>query len=218
MLKIASGILFLCLLSGCATVINESQQPIRVETATESGELVAGADCTLTNDSGAITVKSGKSVPVRRSGTDMDVVCRHQDNPEALARVISRANAGLYGNIIIGGGIGAIIDHSRGTAYTYPSWIRLVFGRRLVLDRATENEGQPVTGSGVVIKKPLEDKALNRPVSGVVALEDLKDLLRDSETAPAPALRNPRESETPKLRSSGLDDFRDLLTDRDTEK
>ncbi|MFT3962737.1 hypothetical protein [Propionivibrio sp.] len=210
-MKITLGFLFLCLLSGCATVVNESLQPVRVETATESGELVAGADCTLTNDFGAVTVKSGKSVPVHRSGTDMAVVCRHQNNPEALARVISRANAGLYGNILIGGGIGAIIDHSQGTAYTYPGWIRLVFGRKLVLDRATEIEGQAVTDMGVVVRKAENAKVQNRSQAGVVALEELKDLLRDSETELAQAPTNPHEREVPKAKPSGLDDFRDLL-------
>jgi hypothetical protein len=53
---------------------------------------------------------------------------------------------GLAGNIIFGGGIGAIIDHNKGTAYTYPSWIQLVFGKSLVFDRSTEKDGQPVPG------------------------------------------------------------------------
>jgi hypothetical protein len=54
---------------------------------------------------------------------------------------------GLAGNIIFGGGIGAIIDHSKGTAYTYPTWLLLIFGKTLVFDRATEKEGQPVAGT-----------------------------------------------------------------------
>jgi hypothetical protein len=35
-----------------------------------------------------------------------------------VGRAISRANAGMAGNIIFGGGIGAIIDHNKGTAYS----------------------------------------------------------------------------------------------------
>ena len=52
----------------------------------------------------------------------------------------------LAGNILFGGGIGAIIDHNKGTAYTYPTWIQLVFGQTLVFDRSDEKEGQPVPG------------------------------------------------------------------------
>ncbi len=54
--------------------------------------------------------------------------------------------AGMAGNIIFGGGIGAIIDHNKGTAYTYPTWIQLIFGKTLVFDRSAEKDGQPVLG------------------------------------------------------------------------
>ena len=53
--------------------------------------------------------------------------------------------------IILGGGIGAIIDHNKGTAYTYPTWIQLVPGKTLVFDRSDEKEGEPVQG-----KEPTE--------------------------------------------------------------
>lgn len=43
--------------------------------------------------------------------------------------------------------IGAAIDHSKGTAYTYPTWIQLVFGKTLVFDRSAEKEGFPVVGA-----------------------------------------------------------------------
>jgi hypothetical protein len=52
----------------------------------------------------------------------------------------------MWGNIILGGGIGAIVDHNKGTAYTYPTWVQLVFGKSLVFDRQMEKEGQPVLG------------------------------------------------------------------------
>jgi len=129
---------------GCASIVNDTTHPMKVETLTEQGTAVAGAECTMTNDYGSFNVKSGGTSPIRRSGQDLDVVCKHPENPDARARVISRANAGLAGNIIFGGGIGAIIDHSKGTAYTYPTWIQLVFGKSLVFDRsADKDDGQP---------------------------------------------------------------------------
>jgi len=132
--------------SGCASVVNDSTHPIKVETKTQSGELVAGAECKLTNDYGTVSVKSGDTTQVRRSGKDLDVLCKDPKNPDAIARAISRANGGMWGNIILGGGIGAIIDHNKGTAYTYPTWIQLVFGKTLVFDRSVEKEGQPTLG------------------------------------------------------------------------
>jgi hypothetical protein len=133
--------------TGCATIMNDSSQAIRVETKTESGTPVTGAMCTLKNDYGTVTVKSGDSASVHRSSADLDVVCKDPANPDATARAISRANAGLAGNILIGGGIGAIIDHSKGTAYTYPTWIQLVFGKTMIFDRRAEQEGMPMQGT-----------------------------------------------------------------------
>jgi hypothetical protein len=137
-----------CVLStGCASVMNESTHPMKVETRTEAGEVVAGADCRLTNDYGTASMKSGETTQVRRSSKDLDISCKHPQNPDATARAISRANAGMFGNILIGGGIGAIIDHSKGTAYTYPTWVQLIFGKTLVFDRSAEKDGQPVPGT-----------------------------------------------------------------------
>jgi len=136
-------------LSGCASVMNDSTHPMKVETKGETGEMITGADCKLTNDYGSFNVKSGDTTQIRRSGKDLDILCTHPGNPDATARAVSRANSGMYGNIILGGGIGALIDHNKGTAYTYPTWVQLQFGKSLVFDRSTEQNGQPVTPAEV---------------------------------------------------------------------
>lgn len=133
--------------TGCASVVNDSTHPMKVETKTAAGQMVVGSECKLTNDYGSVSVKSGDTAQVRRSSKDLDIVCKHPENPDAVARAISRANAGMFGNIIIGGGIGAIIDHNKGTAYTYPTWVQLVYGKALVFDRSAEKEGQPTLGT-----------------------------------------------------------------------
>ncbi len=134
-----------CLMSvGCASVMNDVTQPMKIETKSADGELVAGADCKLTNDYGDFNVKSGVTSQVRRSGKDLEITCQHPANPHATARAVSRANGALAGNILIGGVIGAVVDHNRGTAYTYPTWIQLEFGKALVFDRSWEADGKPV--------------------------------------------------------------------------
>lgn len=130
-------------MSGCASVLNDTSQGMKVETKTQAGEIVKGADCKLTNDYGTSMVKSGDTAQVRRSSKDLEISCIHPQNPDAVAHAISRVNGGMFGNIILGGGIGAIVDHNRGTAYTYPTWVQLVFGKTLVFDRNAEEEGKP---------------------------------------------------------------------------
>ena len=133
--------------TGCASITNDSAHPIKIETKTSGGDVVVGADCKLTNDYGSISMKSGDTAQVRRSSKDLDIVCKHPTNPDANARAISRANAGMWGNVIIGGGIGAIIDHNKGTAYTYPTWMQLVFGKTMIFDRSAEKDGSPAVGT-----------------------------------------------------------------------
>lgn len=137
----AAVVVALC--SGCASVMNDSTHPIKIETLTSAGNVINGADCKLSNDYGSINVKSGDTNSVRRSSKDLDIVCKLADQPDASGRAISRANSGMWGNIILGGGIGAVIDHNKGTAYTYPTWVQLVFGKSLVFDRSKEQEGRP---------------------------------------------------------------------------
>ncbi len=52
----------------------------------------------------------------------------------------------MFGNIIFGGGIGAIIDHSKGTGYNYPDALPVEMGRSKIVDRAQEAEA-PTTSN-----------------------------------------------------------------------
>lgn len=150
-LSATSGLLVIS--SGCASIVNESTHPMKLETKTQAGDTVSGAECRISNDYGAINARSGETAQVRRSSKDMDITCKHPSNPDAVGRAISRANAGMAGNILFGGGIGAIIDHNKGTAYTYPTWVQLIFGKTLVFDRSAEKEGQPVMSTEPVSSK-----------------------------------------------------------------
>jgi hypothetical protein len=153
MQKLLSITLIALACTGCASVMNDSSHPMKIETQTPSGELVSGAECKLSNDYGTFTTKSGETTQVRRSSKDLDIVCKHPSNPDANARAISRANSGMWGNVILGGGIGAIIDHNKGTAYTYPTWVQLIFGKTVVFDRSAEKEGMPTLGIEPTVAK-----------------------------------------------------------------
>lgn len=134
--------------TGCASIVNDSTHPLRIDTKTATGDSIAGADCKVTNDYHmAQEVKSGAVMQVRRSAADLDVVCRQPGQPDATAKAISRPNAGLFGNILLGGVIGAVIDHTKGTAYSYPRWLTLVFGQMLVFDARYDYGDGPVAGT-----------------------------------------------------------------------
>ncbi len=106
--------------TGCASITNDTTNPVRFETVNAAGVEVKDADCKLENDYGVQNVKTPATVNVRRSSKDLQITCVKAGETDGRGVAISRANAGMAGNIIFGGGIGAIIDHNKGTAYTYP--------------------------------------------------------------------------------------------------
>jgi len=101
---------------------------MRVETVPKTGQPVEGAVCNLTNDSGTFTVTTPGGVLVHPSSLDLRVECKKPGEPTAYGTVTSRVAGSMFGNILLGGGIGSIVDHSNGSAYNYPEWIRLVMG------------------------------------------------------------------------------------------
>ncbi len=44
----------------------------------------------------------------------------------------------MFGNIIFGGGIGAIIDHNKGTGYDYPNQLPVKMGDSVIVDKRSE--------------------------------------------------------------------------------
>lgn len=131
------------LASGCATITTDAGQSLRVETFTEEGEEIKGALCRLENDNGQFAVITPGAVTVRKSSNDLMIACAAAGQIDARAVVSSRVGVGMFGNIIFGGGVGAIIDHAKSTAYNYPTWLQLVFGKLLSFDRQDFKEGEP---------------------------------------------------------------------------
>ncbi len=141
------SIAFACVaMTGCASIVNDTTAPVRFETFSASGVEIKDAECKLENDYGQQTVKTPATVNVRRSSKDLQVTCVKAGEADGRGVAISRANGGMAGNIILGGGIGAIIDHNKGTAYTYPVWIQVVMGKLLTFDRRADVEGKPNAG------------------------------------------------------------------------
>lgn len=166
---LASLLACVALTSSCATITGSESQNISVETHDDSGP-VAGAECRLTNNNGTWTVKSPGVVNVRRSGEDLLVRCEFEDREPGTAKVVSRVNAALFGNVIFGGAVGAVIDHTRGTAYDYPTLVRVVFGASRVIEAGEVASSLPVPAAAAPPPSP-------RP-RGRTTLDDLDGLLK----------------------------------------
>lgn len=110
-------ILFICpLLLNCSSLTSGSSQSMRVDTFPEKE-----ATCELTNDKGKWLISSTPgSTVVNSSCGDMTIKCEKSEK-KGIVVVPSSVKASMFGNIILGGPVGAIIDHSNGSAYEYPS-------------------------------------------------------------------------------------------------
>ena len=117
----------LMLVSGCSTLTGEgTAQSISVETMERaSGDRIIDARCDLSNDEGAWTVLTPGSVMVHRSNKPLSIKCQKLGYIQDYSSVDSKTKANMWGNIIVGGGIGAIIDHNNGSAYAYPDVVRI---------------------------------------------------------------------------------------------
>lgn len=112
------GILLLAV-SGCASITTGQNQSLSVETSP-----CRGATCKLTNDKGVWYLNNTPgSVTVHRAYGDLTVTCEKDDfksNPET---VVSKTKGMAFGNILVGGIIGAAVDAGTGAAYDYPTLI-----------------------------------------------------------------------------------------------
>ena len=129
--KVAIAIAMLSILTtGCSTISGSgTSQSVSVQTLAADGQDVESAKCEMTNDEGTWFVTTPGSSVVHRSNKDLQVICKKVGLDVGTANVVSRTTGNMFGNILLGGGIGAIIDHNNGSAYEYPGLIKIFMGR-----------------------------------------------------------------------------------------
>jgi len=123
---------------GCSTLTQSDSQSLSL-TASYQGKSV-DPDCRLKNDKGSWDTKAPANISVRKSNEDLEVTCKKDGMPDGLLKAVSRAAGSMFGNILFGGGIGAIIDHSKGTGYAYPDQLPVKMGEAVVVDKRPSNQ------------------------------------------------------------------------------
>ena len=123
------------IITNCASITSDSNQPISIVIKDQKGNTLENVNCTIVNDKGAWEVKAPGFVNITRSAEDITVTCKKNGHPDGLAKAISRARGNMWGNIIFGGGIGAIIDHNKGTGYSYSDQMVVTMGKTTLYDK-----------------------------------------------------------------------------------
>jgi hypothetical protein len=111
----AALITLLGLLSGCATIVNGSTQPVAVSTNPP------GANCDVSrmgSHIGSVPLTPG-SVTIDKSKNDLSVTCTKDGFVTANTLQPASFGGATFGNILLGGFIGAAVDAASGANYTY---------------------------------------------------------------------------------------------------
>jgi hypothetical protein len=114
------SILFtLLILAGCASVAGQKKQAIVVQTVHDNVE-IANIACTLTNDAGSWYLTTPGSAMVHKSTGDLVIDCKNQ-NFHGNQTIVSKSNNVVWGNVLMGGGVGYIVDRKTGAGFDYPA-------------------------------------------------------------------------------------------------
>jgi hypothetical protein len=115
-----------CLTTGCASITGSKNQPITVTAVCENA-MVQGASCTITNEKGVSYTSTPGTVMVQKSTSDMTVSCTKAAATANPVVVKSSSNASIWGNILLGGPIGAAVDAGTGAGFDYPPAVNVIF-------------------------------------------------------------------------------------------
>jgi hypothetical protein len=149
MKTIAIMLAFLAL-TGCASISGEKMQPITVQTLHDNKE-VAGVGCTLSNDAGSWFLTTPGSVTVHKSTGDLAIDCK-KDDVFGRQTLVSKSNGAVWGNILLGGGIGYIVDRNTGAGFDYPATTTIMM-RRLDAPMASAFAAPSLTGQSEATAK-----------------------------------------------------------------
>jgi hypothetical protein len=143
----------LACLGGCASIAGEKTQPLTVQTVLEAQEM-AGVGCTLANDAGKWFVTSPGTVVVHKSTGDLSIDCAKETFIAGHETLISKSNGAVWGNVLVGGGIGYIIDRNTGAGFDYPSNVTVTL-RRIGEPAASAPAAAAASSPGVSASAPL---------------------------------------------------------------
>lgn len=114
-------VLFSAFTAGCASVTGNANQNVSIQKKEPTGNEIIGASCELANSKGKWFVMTPGTVGIHRSNDNIQIIYRKDGYEQGKNSMVSETKGMMFGNIIFGGGIGAIIDHSSGAAYEYPT-------------------------------------------------------------------------------------------------
>lgn len=120
-LSLLSAVSLSLSVTSCATLTTGTNQSISV--VTEKG--VQQATCELTDKKARIYYVSGtpEKITVHKGDGPLTVVCRKDGYKTATVQVDESFHGATLGNVLLGGGVGIVVDVMSGAAQYYPEQV-----------------------------------------------------------------------------------------------
>ena len=112
-------------LSGCASVLQDEEATI----AFAAPGCPEETECTLRNKKGSWSLMVPGTITIPKSDDTLHVTCRTPDGRRHSAAMESKFGGSFWGNVILGGGIGMIVDANTDAHRHYDTSIVLDFCR-----------------------------------------------------------------------------------------
>src|SRR5689334_17904090 len=125
-------------LSGCATIVEGTTQPVSVSTTPEQG-----AQCTLVNSQGTWYLTTPGSTTVHKTKTDLNITCARSGYEPGHVVAASHFGVTTFGNAIAGGLVGVGVDAASGANFHYDSPIVVALGAPTTAQTATADPWPP---------------------------------------------------------------------------
>jgi len=112
---------------GCATIISGTTQNVTVDTMNAKGARCQGTQSLAEDEDPIIHVwlSTPNSIVVKKHSSAINIVCKKKGFKDLKKKIDSKTSLGTIGNILLGGGIGILIDSATGANYEYPKTLKL---------------------------------------------------------------------------------------------
>lgn len=120
-LKLFKSAVLLSLLTGCASLLSEDVQELRVTLLCRQRPVAVS--CTATNDLGRWQFSSPGTVLVLNHTSSLDITCRGGSTPRFTVTLPPMPSWTMAGNLLVGGLVGAAVDAYSGVGMKYPETI-----------------------------------------------------------------------------------------------
>ena len=110
-------------LSSCASLTTGDEQIISITTDCKTRKMSTA--CVASNGNEIVTFDTPAKVKIKRSPNDLKIACQGGLLGDAAYKSSASIGLPFYGNIFIGGGIGALADMRTNKIYEYPSAINV---------------------------------------------------------------------------------------------